>query len=230
MDIRSRFHNFRLHPDSVESTAFYFPGLGTYVWKVHPFGIAGARGAMEALMRHVLTKELEKRGIEVYRDDNLVHAATKEEDDALLDTVLKRLEEHGFHLTAAKCAIPCSEVDFLGYRIRGGGYHPMHTNVQGIIGFAWPTTVKLGQRFNGMVNVYPLHVPRLSDIMKPVTSLFSTKGSVNETPELRKAFNEAKEAISRKINLATFDPAKPVVLITDPSDVGWRSLVTNDRK
>ena len=65
MDLRAGFYNLRMHPDSIESTAFYFPGLGTYVWKVLPFGIAGAPGAMEALMRHILAKELENPGIEV---------------------------------------------------------------------------------------------------------------------------------------------------------------------
>ena len=175
MDLRAGFHNLRMYPDSIEATAFYFPGLGTYVWKVLPFGIAGAPGAMEALMRHILTKELENKGIEVYLDDILVHAETKKEHDALLDAVLQRLEDHGYHLKGAKCAIPCSEVDFLGYRIRGGSYHPMHSNVQGILDYAFPTTVKAWQRFHGMVNFYRLHVPRISDIMKPVTRLFRKK-------------------------------------------------------
>ena len=184
---------------------------------------------MEALMRHILAKELENEGIEVYLDDILVHAKTKEEHDALLEVVLRRLEDKGFHLKAAKCAIPCSEVDFLGYRVRGGSYHPMHSNIQGIIDFTWPTTVKAWQRFHGMVNFYRLHVPRLSDIMKPVTSLFSKKGTVKETLELRQAFNEAKESIKQRINLAAFDPARPVFLITDASDVAWGALVTHDR-
>ena len=87
MDLRAGFHNLRMHPDSIESTAFYFPGLDTCVWKVLPFGIAGALGAMEALMRHILAKELENDEIEVYVDDILVHAQTKEEHDALLNAV-----------------------------------------------------------------------------------------------------------------------------------------------
>ena len=230
MDLRAGFHNLRMHPNSVEATAFYFPGLGTYVWKVLPFGIAGAPGAMEALMRHILAKELEEEGIEVYLDDILVHARTREEHDALLFAVLRRLEESGFHLKAAKCAIPCLEVDFLGYRILGGSYHPMHSNVQGILDYAFATTVKAWQRFHGMLNFYRLHIPHLSDIMKPVTGLFSRKGRVAETPELREAFNRAKEAIQEKINLTAFDPAKPVFLITDASDVAWGALVTHDKK
>ena len=227
MDLHAGFHNLRMHPDSIESTAFYFPGLGTYVWKVLPFGIAGAPGAMAALMRHVLAKELDNKGVEVYLDDILVHAATEEEHDALLLAVLRRLKENGFHLKAAKCAIPCEEVDFRGYRIWGGSHHPMHSNVQGILDFAYPLTVQAWQRFHGMVNFYRLHVPRLSDIMKPVTSLFSKKGTIKETTELRQAYNNAKEEIKQKINLAAFDPARPVFLITDASDVAWGALVTH---
>ena len=141
--------------------------------------------------------------------------------------MLRRLEENGFHLKAAKCAIPCEEVDFLGYRIRGGSYHPIHSNVQGILDFAYPLTVKAWQRFHGMVNFYRLHVPRLSDVMKPVTSLFSKKGTIKETTELRQAYNNAKEEIKQKINLAVFDPARPVFLIGDASDVAWGALVTH---
>ena len=230
MDLRAGFHNLRMHPDSIESTAFYCPGLGTYVWKVLPFGIAGAPGAMEALMRQVLAKELENKGIEVYLDDILVHATTKEEDDALRHSVLRRLEENDLHLRAAKCAIPCSEVDFLGYRIRGGSYHLMHSNVQGILEYAYLQTVKAWQRFHGMVNFYRLHVPRLSDIMNPVTALFPKKGKINETPELRQGFNSAKEGIQREINLGAFDPARPVFLVTDASDVAWGALVTHNLK
>ena len=35
MDLRAGFYNLRMHSDSIKSTAFYFPRLGTYVWKVH---------------------------------------------------------------------------------------------------------------------------------------------------------------------------------------------------
>ena len=106
----------------------------------------------------------------------------------------------------------------------------MHSNAQGILDFAYPATVKEWQRFHGMINFYRLHVPRLSDIMKPVTSLFSKKGSIKETPELRRAFNDAKDAIQRKIILAAFDSARPLFLITDAPDVAWGALVTHDLK
>ena len=143
-----------MHPDSIEATPFYFPRVGTYAWKVHPFGNAGALGAMEALMRHTLAAELENKDIEVYLDNILVHADTNEVHDALLNAVLQGLEDHGFHLKAAKCSIACSEVDFLGYQTRVGSYHPKHSNVQGILDFVYPTTIKTWKRFHGMINVH----------------------------------------------------------------------------
>ena len=87
-----------------------------------------------------------------------------------------------------QCAIPCSEVDFLGYRTQGGSYYLMHSNVQGILEYAYLQTVKAWQRFHGMVNFYRLHVSRLSDIMKPVTDLFSKKGKINQTPDVPKLY------------------------------------------
>ena len=229
MDLRAGFRNLCMHPDSAEATVFYFPGLGTFVWKVPPFGIAWAPGAMGALMRHVLTRELESKGIQVYLDDVLVQAETKKEHDGLLLAVMQQLDKNGFPLEAAKCAIPCDEVDFLSYRVRGGSYDPMHSNVQGILDFAYTLSLKSWQRLHGTVNLYRLHVPQLSDMMNPVTRLFSKKGSIKETPKLRQAFNSAKEAIEQKVNLAAFDPARPVFLITDSSDVAWGALVTHDQ-
>ena len=49
----------------------------------------------------------------------------------------------------------------------------MHSNVQGILDYAYRQTVKAWQQFHGMVNFYRLHDSRLSDIMKPVIDLFS---------------------------------------------------------
>ena len=106
----------------------------------------------------------------------------------------------------------------------------MHSNIQGIVDYAWPTTVKACQRCHGMVNCSRLHVPRLSDKMRPVTSPFSRKRTLTETPELRKPFDQDKAAIQAKVILAAFDTKTPVFLITDASDIALEELVTHDRK
>lgn len=51
-------------------------------------------------MRHILAKELGKKGVEVYLDDIHFHVEAKVEHDALLDAVLGGLKNNGFHLKA----------------------------------------------------------------------------------------------------------------------------------
>jgi hypothetical protein len=229
MDLRAGFHNLRMAEESVKLTVFSFPGLGTYQWKVMPFGLADAPGRMEQLMRIELAGLPIDQGVEVYLDDILIHASSQKEHDDLLQLVLERLESRGFHLKAAKCALGVDNVDFLGYRIGGGKFSPMQSNVQGILDFVFPSTVKAWQRFHGMINFYRLHIPRVSEVAKPITAVFNKKGGIEETPALRHAFDEIRRLISEKISLASFDPAKPVFLVTDASPVGWGAFVTQDR-
>jgi hypothetical protein len=228
MDLSHGFGNLRLHPDAEKYTVFSVQGKGNYRWKVVPMGLANAPGAMERFMRLIL-RELLDEGVEVYLDDVLVYADTQEQYDDLLERVLKRLEENEVHLKPSKCAFGVSEVDFLGYRIGNGVYKPMHSNVQGILDFAPPTTVKAWQRFHGMINFYRQHVPTISNLVKPITMVFSRKGKVPMTPDLQKSFDMCKQEIAKKLSLESLDPALPVYLITDASPFGWGAYVTQDR-
>lgn len=171
MDIRAGFHNLRMHDDSIKHTAVVFPGEGIFEWLVMPFGLAGAHGAMQALMREVLGDLIEAGGVAVYLDDILVYGHTQQEHDALLEAVLTRLTKEGLHLKASKCALNQTIVDFLGHRLSNGTFSPLVSNVQGLLDFSLPSTVQQWQRFHGMANFYRLHIPRFSDIMRPIASI-----------------------------------------------------------
>lgn len=57
-------------------TACLFPGVGIVEWLVMPFGLAGAPGAMQALMREIHNEESATGHVVVYLDGILVHAST----------------------------------------------------------------------------------------------------------------------------------------------------------
>lgn len=227
LDLRAGFHNLRMTEEASQYLSVSYPGFGTYRWKVLPFGLASGPGAMERLMRITLN-ELLLEGVEVYLDDILIYAHTKEEHDRLLHLTLTRLEENGFHLKESKCAVGVDNVDFLGYRIKDGRYRAIESHTQGITDFSLPTTVKAWQRFHGMVNYYRLHVPVISTLAKPITAVFGKRGKIEPTPELVKAFNDIKEEIAKKLELESLEPGKPVHLVTDASPVGWGAYVTQD--
>ena len=247
MDIRAGFHNLRMAEDSIPLTACLFPGLGIYEWLVMPFGLAGAPGAMQALMRHILGDLEKTHGVIIYLDDILVHAETQEKHDATLELVLRRLEKHAFHLKPEKCALNQTMVDFLGHRLRHGTYEPMVSNVAGILEFPLPNSVNGWQRFHGMCNFYRLHIPRFSDILRPIAAVLGvaekelSPGHVFTTEQrrtlakavktgdenLQVAFAEAKKALAAATPLTTIDNTRQLYITTDASRVGWAAVVSH---
>ena len=107
------------------------------------------------------------------------------------------------------------------------GFQASYSTISGPLYF-WAVSPSWAVTLLNTLNFYRLRVPCLSDIMKPVTSLSSNNGSIKETTELRWAFNDAKEAMRQKINLAAFNPTRPVYLITNTSNAAWGALVTHD--
>ena len=248
MDVRAGFHNLRVEESSIPLTVFSFPTIGFFEWLVMPFGLAGAPGAMQGLMRYVLGELIWEKGVIVYLDDILVHAETQEEHDRLLEKVLQRLQDKGLHLKAAKCAVRVRNVDFLGYRLENGFILPMKSKVQGILDFPLPSSVQAWQRFHGMINFYRKHVPRFAEILKPISSVLGlkqrevdqsfefedgkrailAKAIRDKDPILATSFEAAKASIANPAVLTPIDPAKTLYLFTDASLVGWGSVLTHD--
>lgn len=213
-----------------------------------PFGLAGAPDAIQALMREVLKEEVKKGGVIIYLDDILIHAASQEEHDEILEMVCSRLIQHGMHLKAAKCAFSVDRVDFLGFRIGNGIFTPMSSLLQGIKDFPMPVTVQEFQRFHGLVNFCCQNVPRYADIMGPISSVMGLsekeldagteypKGAKKllaaafnaQDPCLQVCFEEAKTALSSPATLPSHDANRWTFAITDASKVGFGCLITHD--
>lgn len=91
----------------------------------------------------------------------------------------------------------------LGYRIGGGSYSSMHSDVQGIVfqcdGKLLPSPCASG------LSRHETHHPG---------SFLSRKGRIEEAAERRSAFETAKDLISEKRDLAAFDPV-PTGVITN---------------
>lgn len=248
IDLRDGFYNLRMHPDSIEKTATLFPGRGIYVWKVLPMGLADGPGRFQAAMRQELADFVATGRVVIYLDDILIHAATQAEHDTTLLQILERLEQRDYHLKPSKCALNVTTVDFLGHRIEDGCFKPQVSNVQGILEFPFPATIQQWQRFHGMANFYRLHVPRFSDIMKPIASILGISqreldGSLPIPKESRArlvqmlrakddclvtSFKALKKALADACPLTETDPLRTLYCITDASKAAWGSVITHD--
>jgi hypothetical protein len=254
VDLRTGFHNLRMSPSSAKLTAFYFPGDPMcYYWNVMPMGLKGAPGAMQRLMRQVLTDFIQENSttnawVEVYLDDLTIHAPTREEHDQLLKRVLTHLEEQHFHLKPSKCRIGQNSIELLGFHINPQGIAPLNSHVQGIEDFSFPDTVQQWQRFHGMCVFYKKHVARFSDIMKPVASVMGIKKEEVMNPDviqgearrrlavaikqrdpcLKVAFDEIKDVMINATRTTPHDPTRRLYFIVDASKWAWGAVATHD--
>jgi len=119
MDLKNRFNLIRIREGDEWKTAFR-TCYGLYEFKVMPFGLTNAPSTFQDMINPVLSDILDV-GVLAYMDDILVYGKTREEHDALVKEVLKRLRKNGIAVLPEKCTWSAQEVEFLGYIIRKKG-------------------------------------------------------------------------------------------------------------
>ena len=100
LDLRSGYHQIRIHDDDVKKTAFLTPH-GSYHFRVLSFGLTNA-ATFQAVMNDTLRDYLGKFVL-VYLDDILIFSKNEEEHAVHLRLVCQRLRESQFFAGLPKC-------------------------------------------------------------------------------------------------------------------------------
>ena len=92
IDLVSAFHQFRIHDEDIEKTAFNMQ-FGAFEWIVMPFGLCNAPSTFQRVVNDVLRDHL---GIFVwvYIDDIRIFSKDDEEHQRHLDLVHELLQRH----------------------------------------------------------------------------------------------------------------------------------------
>ena len=123
LDLASGYWQIRMHPNSVETTAFVTPH-GLYEFKVMPFGLTNAPGVFQRLMQRVLAglnPENVPDYVAVYLDDVLVFSRTLEDHLEHLHCVIQRIRDAKLKLKPSKCQFIRKEVKYLGHIVTQEG-------------------------------------------------------------------------------------------------------------
>ncbi|GJZ79121.1 putative reverse transcriptase domain-containing protein [Tanacetum coccineum] len=138
IDLRSGYHQLRVHEDDIPKTAFR-TRYGHFEFTVMPFGLTNAPAVFMDLMNRVCRPYLDKFVI-VFIDDILIYSKTQEEHVEHLRLVLGLLKKEKLYAKFSKCEFWLREVQFLGHVINGNGIHVDPSKIKAVKNWKAPRT------------------------------------------------------------------------------------------
>ncbi|GJT18891.1 putative reverse transcriptase domain-containing protein [Tanacetum coccineum] len=160
IDLRSGYHQLRVHEDDIPKTAFR-TRYGHFEFTVMPFGLTNAPAVFMDLMNRVCRPYLDKFVI-VFIDDILIYSKTREEHVEHLRLVLGLLKKEKLYAKFSKCEFWLREVQFLRHVINGNGIHVDPSKIEAVKNWKAPRTPTEDKLCNALVLALP---DRLEDFV-----------------------------------------------------------------
>ncbi|GJX59560.1 putative reverse transcriptase domain-containing protein [Tanacetum coccineum] len=217
-DIRSGYHQLRVHEDDIPKTAFR-TRYGHFEFTVMPFGMTNAPAVFIDLMNRVCRPYLDKFVI-VFIDDVLIYFKTREEHVEHLRLVLGLLKKEKLYAKFSKCEFWLREVQFLGHVINGNGIHVDPSKIEAVKNWKAPRTPTEVRSFLGLAGYYRRFIENFSKIAKSLTILTQKCKTFDWGEEQELAFQTLKDKLCNAPVLALPDRPEDFVVYCDASGIG----------
>jgi hypothetical protein len=217
LDLRSGYHQVRMHPADIEKTAFRTHD-DLYEFLVMPFGLTNAPATFQALMNDVLRPFL-RQFVLVFFDDILVFSSSWAEHLRHLREVLAVMRANKLYLKRSKCSFGESSVAYLGHVVSGNGVTMDVSKVQAVTEWPRPRSIRALRGFLGLAGYYRRFIKEFGTITAPLTSLLK-RDAFQWSEEAETAFLALKKALTTAPILALSDFTKTFIVECDASGSG----------
>ena len=194
IDLRSGYHQLRVHDEDVPKTAFR-TRYGHFEFLVMPFGLTNAPAAFMDLMNRIFRPYLDQFVI-VFIDDILIYSGSGEEHVEHLRIILQTLREHRLYAKLSKCQFWLDSVAFLGHIVSAEGVSVDPQKVEAILNWKPPTSVTEIRSFLGLAGYYCKFVEGFSKIVAPLTRLTRKEEPFLWSEACQKSFDELKRRLT----------------------------------
>ncbi|XP_042030060.1 uncharacterized protein LOC121776994 [Salvia splendens] len=225
LDLRSGYHQIRMHDADVFKTAFRTHD-GHFEFLVMPFGLTDAPSTFQAAMNGIFQPLLRKCVI-VFFDDILVYSSTLDDHCSHLQQVLELLQSHKFFVKLSKCSFCSTTVEYLGHLVSDGSLKADPAKIDAMTSWPTPRTVKQLRGFLGLTGYYRRFIANYAMIAAPLTDLLKESFVWSEAGDA--AFAALKGAMTTAPVLSLPDFEKQFCVETDASDVGIGAVLIQDK-
>jgi hypothetical protein len=193
LDLRSGYHQVRVHKDDIAKTTFR-THHGHFEFLVMPFGLSDAPSTFQALMNSVLGPFLRKFVL-VFFDDILIYSTSWTEHLQHIRAVLSVLRANNLHVKRSKCSFATSTVSYPGHIISEYGVAMDTSKVDSVLNWPKPHSVWGLRGFLGLPGYYRRFIKDFGTIAAPLTQLLK-RNAFHWNEQAHSAFESLKQALT----------------------------------